>query len=190
LANKVVVLIPPSTAALHTTVTSGSKEKTVKEELSMFIQLCKYSSLGLFLGVFISTAQAQTTTEPRKGADSIERDRGASKSGSNQYSDRDRRAGWEKGKQELERALKTGQDKETYRREFEKLGWKITSVNYDKPDYVEWEIVKGDQTYEVQIDLKENKATKIDVAPNMWKAKATEEALRTSMTGSGARAQR
>ena len=26
------------------------------------------------------------------------------------------------------------------------MGWSITSVNYDKPDYVEYEIVKGDQT--------------------------------------------
>ncbi|MGH7926797.1 MAG: hypothetical protein ACREQV_03275 [Candidatus Binatia bacterium] len=40
------------------------------------------------------------------------------------------------------------------------------------PDYyVEWEIVKGDQIYAVQIDPKDNKATKIDVAANMWKAK-------------------
>ena len=26
----------------------------------------------------------------------------------------------------------------------ENMGWQITSVNYDKPDYVEYEIVKGD----------------------------------------------
>jgi hypothetical protein len=139
--------------------------------------------------VFVSTAHAQTS-EPRKSGDGVERDRRATANGNSQYSDRDRRAGWEKGKQEVERALKPGQDKETYRRELEKLGWKITSVNYDKPDYVEWEVVKGDQTYEVQIDLKDNKAAKIDIAPNVWKAKATEEALRTAMTGSGARAQR
>jgi hypothetical protein len=150
----------------------------------MFTQVCKYSSVGLLLAVFVATAAAQTTE--RKAGD----DRSASATGSSQYSDRDRKAGWDKGKQELERALKPGLDKETYRRELEKLGWKITSVNYDKPDYAEWEVVKGDQTYEVQIDLKDNKAAKIDIAPNIWKAKATEEALRASTTGSSARAQK
>jgi hypothetical protein len=121
----------------------------------MLIQLCKYLTLGLLLAVAAANARAQTTTESRKSGEAVQRDRNASGTGANQYSDRDRRAGWEKGKQELERALKPGQDKEAYRRELEKSGWKITSVNYDKPDYVEWEIVKGDETYEVQIDLKE-----------------------------------
>jgi hypothetical protein len=156
----------------------------------MFIQFCKYSGLAVFLTVLVAPAQAQTTTEPRKSGDAVQRDRGASGSSVNQYSDRDRKAGWEKGKDELEQSLKIGQSKESYRRELEKMGWKITSVNYDKPDYVEWEIVKGDQTYEMQIDFKDNKATKIDVAANMWKAKATEEALRTAISGSGSRAQR
>jgi hypothetical protein len=60
------------------------------------------------------------------------------------------------------------------------MGWKITSVNYDKPDYVEFEIVKSDKSYEVQIDLDKNshKATKVDVTSNIWKAEATENALK------------
>jgi uncharacterized protein YmfQ (DUF2313 family) len=80
----------------------------------------------------------------------------------------------------LEQALKTGETKDFYRRELEKMGWKITSVNYDKTDYVEYEIVKGDQSYEVQIDVDKNshKATKIDVATNVWKTNATKQALK------------
>ncbi len=80
----------------------------------------------------------------------------------------------------LEQALKTGETKDFYRRELEKMGWKITSVNYDKTDYVEYEIVKGDQSYEVQIDVDKNshKATKIDVATNAWKTNATKQALK------------
>jgi uncharacterized protein YmfQ (DUF2313 family) len=99
--------------------------------------------------------------------------------GNTRFSDRDRRADWTKGKEQLEQALKPGQDKDVYRRELEKMGWKITSVNSDKPDYAEWEIVKGDQSYEVQIDLDKttHKATKIDVTTNMWQAEATERAL-------------
>jgi hypothetical protein len=38
-------------------------------------------------------------------------------------------------------------------------------VKYDKPEYLEYEIVKGDDSYEVQIDFDKNssKATKVGV---------------------------
>ena len=70
---------------------------------------------------------------------------------SSRYSDRDRERSSRDEKKALEQALKTGESKDFYRRELEKMGWKVTSVNYDKPDYVEYEIVKGDSTYEVQM---------------------------------------
>jgi hypothetical protein len=100
--------------------------------------------------------------------------------GDPRYSDRDRRESVNKGEKDLEQALKTGEDKKFYRQQLEKRGWKITSVNSDKPDYVEYEIVKGDQTYEVQIDFDKNsnKATKVDVATNMWRAEATKNAMK------------
>jgi hypothetical protein len=81
------------------------------------------------------------------------------------YSDRDRTRSSKDEEDKLEKALKTGEEKEFYRRELEKLSWQITSVNYDKPDYVEYEIVKGGNSYEVQIDFEKNsrKATKVDV---------------------------
>ena len=72
------------------------------------------------------------------------------------YSDRDRMKTAKDAEDKLEQALKTGEDKNFYRRELEKMGWKITSVNYDKPEYVEYEIVKGDDSYEVQIDFDKN----------------------------------
>ncbi|HEV8719094.1 MAG TPA: hypothetical protein VGW77_00465 [Candidatus Binatia bacterium] len=60
------------------------------------------------------------------------------------------------------------------------MGWQITSVNYDKPDYLEYEIVKGDQSFEVQIDVDKNshKSTKVDVTTNAWKTDATKQALK------------
>jgi uncharacterized protein YmfQ (DUF2313 family) len=96
------------------------------------------------------------------------------------YSDRDRMRSGKNDKEALERALKSGEEKEFYRRELEKLGWMITAVNYDKPDYVEYEIVKGDQSFEVQVDIDKNshKATKVDVAFNAWKTDATKQALK------------
>lgn len=99
---------------------------------------------------------------------------------SSRYSDRDQMKNARTNEESLERALKTGEEKAFYRRELEKMGWMITSVNYDKPDYVEYEIVKGDDSYEVQIDFDKNshKATKVDVAMNAWKADATKQALK------------
>jgi uncharacterized protein YmfQ (DUF2313 family) len=96
------------------------------------------------------------------------------------YSDRDRMKSGKNTKEKLEQTLKTGEGKDFYRRELEKTGWKVTSVNYDKPDYVEYEIVKGDDSYEVQIDVDKNsnKATKIDVTANAWKTDATKQALK------------
>lgn len=96
------------------------------------------------------------------------------------YSDRDRMRSAKGEEDQLEKALKTGEEKDFYRRELEKMGWQITSMNYDKPDYVEYEIVKGDNSYEVQINFDKNshKATKVDVAMNVWRTDATENALR------------
>jgi uncharacterized protein YmfQ (DUF2313 family) len=105
------------------------------------------------------------------------------------YSDRDRMKTAKDSKDKLEQALKTGETKDFYRRELEKMGWKVTSVNYDKPDYVEYEIVKGDDSYEVQIDTDKTskKATKVDVTTNAWKTDATKKALKANHQGQARR---
>ena len=104
---------------------------------------------------------------------------GATTKNPERYSDRDRMKTAKDSEDKLEQALKTGEEKAFYRRELEKMGWKVTSVNYDKPDYVEYEIVKGDDSYEVQIDFDKSsrKASKVDVAPNIWKTDATKQVL-------------
>jgi len=95
------------------------------------------------------------------------------------YSDRDMRKNYDDEEQKLEQSLKAGQDKNFYRRELEKMGYQITSVNYDKPDYAEYEIVKGNNSFEAQIDFDKNgKATKVDIAPNLWRTDSTKAALR------------
>ena len=106
-------------------------------------------------------------------------DTGPGPTAGNRYSDRDRSVEWNKQKEVLQQSLKLGETKDQYRRELEEMGWTITAVNYDKPDYIEWEIVKGDQSYEVQIDLdKASKASKIDVTTNMWQADNTKKAVK------------
>ena len=100
------------------------------------------------------------------------------------FSDRDRMKSAKSEEEKLEQALKTGEEKDFYRRQLEKMGWKVTSVNYDKPDYLEYEIVKGATTYEVQVDIDKNshKATKVDVVTNVWKTDATKDALKQTQT--------
>jgi uncharacterized protein YmfQ (DUF2313 family) len=82
----------------------------------------------------------------------------------------------------------------SYRGKLKQLGYKITSTNYDTSDYLEYEVVKGDQTWEVQIDVDEDtgKATEVDIAQNVWKTDETTAAVqqgqdlsRTAATGTG-----
>src|SRR5258706_344397 len=126
--------------------------------------------LGLILTGTTLTVAATTTVDAADNA--------------NRYSDRDRMRTSKDAEDKLEKALKTGETKDFYRKELEKMGWKVTSVNYDKPDYVEYEIVKGDQSYEVQVDIDKNshKGTKVDVTMNAWKTDATKQALKQNET--------
>ena len=86
---------------------------------------------------------------------------------------------WKEGQAQLEKDLPPGQSADSYRPKVEALGYRVTAINYNKPDYLEYEVVKGDQTWEVQIDLNKDthKATKVDIAHNLWKAEATKEAM-------------
>jgi hypothetical protein len=95
------------------------------------------------------------------------------------YSDRARMKTFANEKDQLEKALGTGHDKAYYAPALEKLGYKVTSVNDKESDYIEYEVVKGKDSYEVQIDFddKTKMSKKIDVAANAWKADATERAL-------------
>jgi hypothetical protein len=89
---------------------------------------------------------------------------------------------WNQGQAELQKNLSPGQPADVYRRKLEDMGYKVTSVNYDKPDYLEYEVVKSDQTWEVQIDVDQDthRATKVDVVQNLWKTDATKAALEDS----------
>src|SRR5258705_296306 len=121
------------------------------------------------------------------GADQVKKDK--DDADGSRYSDKSHRSDWEKGKEELARNLKIGEDRDFYRKELEKMGYQITSTNADKPDYAEYEVVKGDRTYEVAIDFDKNshRASKVDVGTNMWHAKGTEEALKRNQDKSQAK---
>jgi len=86
---------------------------------------------------------------------------------------------WNMGQTELQKQLAPGMSAADYRKKIEGLGYQITSTNYNNADYLEYELVKGDNTWEVQIDVDDatKKATKVDVTMNSWKTDATERAL-------------
>ena len=93
-------------------------------------------------------------------------------------SDRTRGKHWMSEKKSLEKTLGTGHDRNYYRGALEKAGYKVTKVNERDPENLELEVVKGDTSYEVQVDFdkKSMKSTKVDVSTNMWEAEATEKA--------------
>lgn len=93
------------------------------------------------------------------------------------YSDRDHIRAWNQGKEALQRALKPGQSKESFRQTLRNMGYAVTAVNFDTPDYVEWEIVKGNYTYELRMDFDDGKSSEVNVTPNVWRAGTTQRAL-------------
>jgi hypothetical protein len=92
---------------------------------------------------------------------------------------RDRNAAMNSEREQLAQKLRAGQSRSDYARILEGNGYRIAAINQDKKDYLEYEVVKGDHSYEVQLDFKNGaaRATGIDVATNMWRADATKRML-------------
>jgi hypothetical protein len=101
---------------------------------------------------------------------------------SGDYSDRKYMKAWSGEKDMLEKALAKGQTPDFYRKKLADMGYQVTSVNDREKDYLEYEVVKGRNSYEVQIDMdaKTGRASTVDVTTNMWESEATESALEKS----------
>jgi len=99
------------------------------------------------------------------------------------YSDRRYMQGWTNEKDRLAKALPMNLKAADYRSRLEGMGYKVTAVNDREKDYVEYEIAKGENSYEVQIDLDPatGMSRKVDVTSNLWEADATDRA--TSRAG-------
>jgi hypothetical protein len=83
-------------------------------------------------------------------------------------------------KDALERKLQAVSTRDGYAKALKDAGYRISAINSDKPDYLEYEVVKGNHSLEVQLDFDKgaSKASKIDVANNMWRADATERMMK------------
>ncbi|MDP1534842.1 MAG: hypothetical protein Q8N44_20195 [Rubrivivax sp.] len=93
---------------------------------------------------------------------------------------RDRRAAMQGEKDQLKEKLGAGQNRADYAKILDSNGYRIATINADKKDYLEYEVVKGGNSYEVQLDFDKGatKATKVDVATNMWRADATKRMMK------------
>ena len=97
--------------------------------------------------------------------------------GNERYSDRARMKSWTDEKDKLEKSLALGRDKGYYLQQLKSMGYQVTAVNDSQMDYAEYEIVRGTNSFEVQIDFAGGKGKEVDVTTNAWKADATERAL-------------
>jgi uncharacterized protein YmfQ (DUF2313 family) len=96
-------------------------------------------------------------------------------------SDRAQMKTWNGERDKLAQTLKAGASKDDYRKILADQGYTITAINTDTVDYAEYEVVKGNQSYEVQIDMdkKTRMGSKVEVERNQWRADATKDAMRT-----------
>ncbi len=94
----------------------------------------------------------------------------------------DRAAALKDTKGQIEQMLKGAQNRADYARMLATNGFRISSINADKKDFLEYEVVKGAESYEVRLDFKDGatKATDIDVTNNMWRAPSTKAMLKDS----------
>lgn len=92
----------------------------------------------------------------------------------------DRNAAMKTSTDQIEQMLMGAQNRADYAKVLEKNGFRISSINSDKKDFLEYEVVKGKDSYEVRLDFKDGaaKATDIDVTNNMWRAPSTKAMLK------------
>jgi hypothetical protein len=91
-------------------------------------------------------------------------------------SDRPRIEAWENEKDRLETLLE-GREIGALVEELRRAGYEITATNDQEPNYIEYEIVRGENTYEVQVEVDEatRRAKDVDVTANLWRARSTRE---------------
>jgi hypothetical protein len=152
--------------------------EVVKDDHSFEVQidLDKKTSLGSKIDVDSNQWRADATKSAMRGGKAVMATKALSNGDA--YSDRAHAKGWNDQKEKLEKGLVVGNNLAYYAGALKKMGYQITSTNDKDKKYAEFEIVKGRDSYEVQIDMDDaGKAQKIDVTSNLWQSEATEKAL-------------
>ena len=95
------------------------------------------------------------------------------------YSDTQYMESWSKEKEELVKAMPSGKTFEDYKKILEDKGYQITSINDAEAKEVEFEIVKGEHSFEVNLerDADTKIVKEVKVSNNIWRSEETEKAL-------------
>lgn len=148
--------------------------EAVKGRNSIEVQIDRDKSTGVASKVDVTPNmwRADSTKAALKG-DKFEPTKSA------KYSDRQYAKAFTDEKDALKKSLPAGHDKSFYMAKLKELGYQVTSTNDVDANTVEWEVVKGKNSYEVQVnfDSSTHVAKDIDVTANLWESDATERAL-------------
>lgn len=145
------------------------------DSLEVQIDLDKSTKMGKKVDVGSNLWRADATKEAMRSGKPVM----ATKTlvNGDSYSDRAYRKAWSNEKEKVEKSMVLGKDVAYYTGELKTMGYQITSTNDKDKGYVEMEVVKGRDSYEVQINLDDaGKARRVDVTSNMWQSGATENA--------------
>ncbi|MEZ5651749.1 MAG: hypothetical protein R3E87_14525 [Burkholderiaceae bacterium] len=95
------------------------------------------------------------------------------------WSDRAHMGRYTDAKEQLAEQLRAVNTRDGYRAAIENAGYMITAINEQSDDEIEYEVVKGDTSYEVQLDFNDgtSKASSVDVSSNLWRAAETKRAM-------------
>lgn len=95
------------------------------------------------------------------------------------YSDTQYTQVWSEENKALAAAMPVGKKFEDYKNILEERGYKITSINDAGAEEVEFEIVKGEHSFEVNLerDPDTKLVKKVEVSNNIWRSEETEKAI-------------
>ncbi|WP_319783730.1 hypothetical protein [Oceanisphaera sp. IT1-181] len=78
----------------------------------------------------------------------------------------------------LEKDLIGSETVEQLRSRLQKAGYRLTAINQESDSGVEYEVVKGDHTFEVKSEVSDGKLKDLEVTNNIWRADSTKRALK------------
>ncbi|ART78987.1 hypothetical protein [Oceanisphaera avium] len=123
--------------------------------------------------------RADSTKAALKDADYDASDVKFDKDNPGRYSDAQFADTWTQEKAALVEAMPVGKKFEDYKKILEDKGYQITSINDQDDDEIEFEIVKGDHSFEVNLERDDDSKVvdEVKVTNNIWHSEETEKAL-------------
>ncbi|MGH1359539.1 MAG: hypothetical protein ACRBC3_12290 [Burkholderiaceae bacterium] len=132
-------------------------------------------AIDVTTNIWLAANTARAMKEPRWKPGPVEFDQTRAA----EVRDSNHLAEWTQRQEKLEQELPVGKTMSEYQQTLTAAGYRITAANESLPTHSEYELVKGKQTFELQIerDITTGRAISVTIAPNLWQAKETIQAL-------------